>query len=408
MLADLWPQAFDDIWFQIAFLLTTALASYFIFRKLRLPKILGLIVLGIVIGPSMLGIVSLKEEGSFSLLSLLAEFGAIVILFMIGLEFEIRDIYTRKNAFVAIGGIVLPWVGGFLLAEFMLSGPGEPFTKLNQSLFVGTALVATSVAISAAVLKEFGAISSRVGKTILGAAVVDDVIGMIVLAISTGIATGKGVNLEVLSRVSIAAILFVSLGAYLGSKFVTKVIGAVERRGLEMGLGESGFMIAVAFAFLYAFISKSLGISAIVGAFIAGTSFSGCEYRKQFMQGIAFLEWVFAPIFFVSLGVLVNIRLPISIWLFALALSAVAILSKVIGGGVPARLQGMSSRESISVGLGMSPRLEVAMVIALYGLDHQIITSRIYSVIVLTGLVTVVVAPALLRTIILRSIEPVD
>jgi Kef-type K+ transport system membrane component KefB len=406
MLADLWPEIFGDAWFQIAFLLTTALIAYFIFRKLRLPKILGLIVLGIIVGPSMLGMVSLEEAGSFSLLGLLAEFGAIVVLFMIGLEFEIRDIYTRKNVFVAIGGIVLPWVGGYLLAEFMLPAPGDPFTKLNQSLFVGTALVATSVAISAAVLKEFGALSSRVGKTILGAAVVDDVIGMVVLAITTGVASGEGIDLEGLGKVSIAAILFVGAGAYLGAKFVTKVISAVERRGIEMGIEESGFMIAVAFAFLYAFISKSLGISAIVGAFIAGTSFSGCEYRKRFMQGIAFLEWAFAPLFFVSLGVLVDVRLPFSIWLFALALAAVAILSKVVGGGGPARMLGMSNRESISVGLGMSPRLEVAMVIALFGLNHEIITSRVYSVIVLTGLVTVLIAPALLRSIIWKSIEP--
>jgi len=356
----------------------------------------------------MLGMVSLQEAGTFSLLGLLAEFGAIVVLFMIGLEFEIRDIYTRKNIFVAIGGIVLPWVGGYLLAEFMLPDPGDPFTKLNQSLFVGTALVATSVAISAAVLKEFGAISSRVGKTILGAAVVDDIIGMIILAITTGVAGGAGINLEGLGTVSIAAIVFVGAGAYLGTKFVTKVISAVERRGIEMGIEESGFMIAVAFAFLYAFISKSLGISAIVGAFIAGTSFSGSEYRKRFMQGIAFLEWAFAPLFFVSLGVLVDVRLPFSIWLFALALAAVAILSKVVGGGGPARMLGMSSRESISVGLGMSPRLEVAMVIALFGLNHEIITSRIYSVIVLTGLLTVLVAPALLRSIMLKSIEPPD
>jgi Kef-type K+ transport system membrane component KefB len=406
MLADLWPEIFGDAWFQIAFLLTTALISYFIFRKLHLPKILGLIVLGIIVGPSVLGMISLESGGSFSLLSLLAEFGAIVVLFMIGLEFEIRDIYTRKNVIVAIGGIVLPWVGGFFLAELMLSDPGEPFTKLDQSLFVGTALVATSVAISAAVLKEFGAISSRVGKTILGAAVVDDVIGMIVLAITTGVASGEGVNLEDLGKASVAAILFVGAGTYLGTKFVTRVISAVERRGIEMGIGESGFMIAVAFAFLYAFISKSLGISAIVGAFIAGTSFSRSEYRKQFMQGIAFLEWAFAPIFFVSLGVLVNIRLPINIWLFAFALAAVAILSKVLGGGIPARLLGMSSRESVSVGLGMSPRLEVAMVIALFGLEHEIITSRIYSVIVLTGLLTVLVAPTLLRGVIGRSIDP--
>ena len=406
MLEDLLPDIFGDIWFQMAFLLVTALISNFLFKKLGLPKILGLIVLGILIGPSALGAVALEAGDPTSLLSLLAGFGAIVVLFMIGLEFEIREIYTKKNVLVAIGGIALPWLGGFFIADLMLSDPGGDFLKFNQSIFVGTALVATSVAISATVLKELGILSSRVGKTILGAAIVDDVLGMLVLAMSTGVATEGGIDLNELGKAAIAAILFVGLGTYIGTKFVTKVISKVEKKGIELGLGESGFMLAVAFAFLYAFISEIIGISLIVGAFIAGTSFSRSEYRKQFMQGIAFLEWAFAPIFFVSLGVLVDVRLPLDIWAFALVLSAVAILSKVLGGGIPARLFGMTRVESVSVGLGMSPRLEVAMVIALYGYNNFIITAQVYSVIVLAGLVTVLVCPPLLRGIVKKAIEP--
>jgi Kef-type K+ transport system membrane component KefB len=242
-----------------------------------------------------------------------------------------------------------------------------------------------------------GLLSSSIAKTVLGVAVVDDVLGMIVLAISAGIASEGGLDVENLFWISVAAVLFVTVGAYVGIKFFTKFIGAVERRGISHGLVESGFMLALAFAFLYAFVSEYIGISKIVGAFIAGTSFSACEYRKQFKQGITFLEWAFAPIFFISLGVLVDIRLPLEIWFFALALAAVAILSKVIGGGIPARLLGMTSRESMAVGLGMSPRLEVAMIIALFGLTEGIIDSRIYSVIIIMGLITVIVAPYLLR-----------
>ncbi len=386
-----------NFWFQVAILLGVATASNFLFVRLKVPKIVGLIVVGVALGPSVSGFINIDQSGGDDLLSLLAGFGAIIMLFMIGLEFNIRDIYTGKNMMIALGGIVLPWLGGFLLAEILLPDSGLGATRLAQSVFVGTALVATSVAITAGVLREMGLLSSSIAKTVLGVAVVDDVLGMIVLAISAGIASEGGLDVENLFWISVAAVLFVTVGAYVGIKFFTKFIGAVERRGISYGLVESGFMLALAFAFLYAFVSEYIGISKIVGAFIAGTSFSGCEYRKQFKQGITFLEWAFAPIFFISLGVLVDIRLPLEIWFFALALAAVAILSKVIGGGIPARLLGMTSRESMAVGLGMSPRLEVAMIIALFGLTEGIIDSRIYSVIIIMGLITVIVAPYLLR-----------
>jgi len=387
----------DDLWFQVALLLIVAVASSFLFMRMGLPKIVGQISIGIVLGPSVLGLVSMGEGDNGDLLELLATFGVIIMLFMIGLEFDIRDIYTRNNVIIAIGGIVLPWVGGFALAELMLPDPGPDFDRLAQSVFVGTALVATSVAISAGILKEMKLLSSGVAKTILGAAVVDDVLGMVVLAMSSGIAREGSVDFIDLILITFAAVLFVALGAYLGSKYLAKMVNRIEEKGLSKGLPESGFLLALSIGFLYSFVSHQLGISIIVGAFIAGTSLSGCEYRVQFMTGMAFLEWVFAPIFFISLGVLVDIRLPLQIWAFAAALAAVAILSKVVGGGLPARLLGMKPRESVAVGLGMSPRLEVAMIIGLFGLTEGIITADIYSVIIITGLITVLISPNLLR-----------
>jgi Kef-type K+ transport system membrane component KefB len=386
-----------DLWFQVPLLLAVAVASSFLFVKLGLPKIVGQISLGIVLGPGVLGLVSIGNGDTENLLELLATFGVIIMLFMIGLEFDIKDIYTRNSALIAVGGIVLPWVGGYLLADLMLPDPGIGFDRLAQSVFVGTALVATSVAISAGILKEMRMLSSGVAKTILGAAVVDDVLGMVVLAISTGIAREGGVDFGNLVVVALAAVAFVAAGAFIGSRYLTKVVNKAEEKGLANGLPESGFLLALSIGFLYSFISRQLGISVIVGAFIAGASLSGCEYRLQLMRGMAFLEWVFAPIFFISLGALVNVRLPLQIWAFAGALAVVAILSKVVGGGSIARLLGMGSRESVAVGLGMSPRLEVAMIIGLFGLTEGIITTDVYSVIVITGLITVLTAPSLLK-----------
>ncbi len=399
MLSEIWAEISNDLWFQVAMLLAIAIASSMIFVRVGLPKTVGQIAIGIIIGPSVLNLITISVNGTdgagnTDIITLLATFGATVMLFVIGLECDFGEIYTKKNISIAIGGITLPWIGGFVLASTLL--PGANFA---QSIFVGTALVATSVAITGGVLREMGIISSKMAKTILGAAVVDDVLGMIVLAISIGVGTGSGIDVSDVALISIAAILFVVGGTFVGSRIIVKIIGMTERQGLKHGIPESGFILALSFAFIYAFVSNQIGISAIVGAFVAGTSFSRCEYRKQFREGIVFLEWAFAPIFFISLGVLVDIRLPLDIWIFAIALAGVAILTKVAGSAIPARIFGMTKTESVAIGLGMAARLEVAMIIALYGLNEGIIDNTIYSVIVLMGVISVLIAPTLLRRI---------
>ena len=401
MLAEFWDTAIENLWFQLTLLIALAMVSSMVFTRLGLPKVVGQIALGIIIGPSLLDIVAADQGDIGELVTVFAPFGAIIMLFLIGLECDIKEIYTRKNIVIAIGGITLPWVAGFALAWFMLPEPGADFDRFNESIFIGTALVATSVAITAGVLKEMGVIGTGVAKTILGAAVVDDVLGMVVLAITAGVATGEGLDPVGFFWIVLAAVLFVGLGSFVGMKFVVKAIGRIEKFGTAKGMKESGFLLALAFAFLYAFISEEIGISAIVGAFIAGTSFSRCEYRRQFMEGIVFLEWVFAPIFFLSLGIIVDISLlPFEMWIFAGLLAVVAMLSKLFGGGVPARLFGMSKRESESIGLGLAARLEVAMIIALYGWNAKIIDNQVYSAIIIMGVISVLVAPTLLRVVV--------
>ncbi|MGB2581754.1 MAG: cation:proton antiporter [Thermoplasmata archaeon] len=404
MIGELWAGVIENLWFQLALLITLAMVSSLVFTRLGLPKVVGQIALGILIGPSVLKII-VVDAGSATgeLIPLFAGFGAIIMLFLIGFECDIKEIYTRKNIVIAIGGISLPWVAGFLIAWFMLPDGDPAYDRFFQSIFIGTALVATSVAITAGVLKEMGIIGSGVAKTILGAAVVDDVLGMVVLAITAGVATGEGIDLMGFLWIVIAAVLFVGLGSYFGMRFAVRLIGRVERIGIARGMKESGFLLALAFAFLYAFISEQVGISAIVGAFIAGTCFSRCEYRKQFMEGIVFLEWIFAPIFFLSLGIIVDIsKLPLEMWIFALVLAMVAVLSKLIGGGLPARLYGMSRGESVSIGLVLAARLEVASIIALYGWNAGIISDDVYSAIIIMGVISVLVAPTLLRIVVRR------
>lgn len=401
MFEEIWTNISSNLWFQLTLLLTVAIASSFLFARVGQPKIIGLIVLGIIIGPSLLGLIKVDPDDPSDMVHNFAQLGAIIILFMIGLECNIKEIYTKRNVLIAIGGVSVPWITGYLLAEVMLPAPDVALelTKFTQSIFIGTALVATSVAITVGVMREMGIIGSNIAKTIIGAAVVDDIIAMVVLAITTGVASGGGVDVFNLSYITIAAVLFVVLGSYFGSHFVTKIISRVERRGIAHGIEESGFLLALSLALIYAVIAESIGISAIVGAFIAGTSFSASEYRMRYMKWGTVIEWVFAPIFFLSLGIIVNLQQLDSLnWLlFAFALAGVAIVSKVIGCGIPARILGMNKRESVAVGLGMSPRMEVVMIIAVYAITREFITNQVYSSIIIMGLITVLIAPTLLR-----------
>jgi Kef-type K+ transport system membrane component KefB len=387
-----------NLWLQLSLLLSFAIASSFLFAKFRQPKILGHLVIGIVIGPSVLGLISVGGTQTGDMVEQLANLGAILLLFMIGLECDIRELYTRRSMVIALGGVVVPWICGFVLAWLMLPQPGVGYDKFAQSVFVGAALVATSVAITASVLREMKVIGSDTARIILGAAVVDDVLGMVVLGIAKGTAEGTGIHLDEMLWLLFASATFVGLGAYLGSKYISRAVAAIQKRGAERGIEESGFLLALCIAFIYSVVSESIGISAIIGAFVAGTSFARCEFSSSYKKQLSVLEMVFAPIFFVSLGILVDLReMSGSAWLFAALLTVVALSSKVAGCGIPARLLGLSRRESIAIGIGMSPRMEVAMIIGLYGLTVGIISMEIYSVIILMGLLTAVFAPLLLR-----------
>lgn len=387
----------EEVWFELTFLLAVSLFAAFLFTRFGQPKVIGYIVIGVVIGPSVLGIIGSGEGGTSGLpetIMMLSEMGAIILLFMIGLECDLREVYTRKSISIAIGGVVVPWVLGYGVAHLFGFGP--------EAVFIGATLVATSVAVTASVLSELGLIGTPVAYAVVGAAVVDDILGMIVLGISKGISQG---NLDALGigLLVVGAVLFVSVGAYLGSRFLAKLVFDVQISGYRRKMPMSGFILALAIAFLYSFVAEAIQISAIVGAFVAGTAFSGSALRDGFRKGTQYLEAVFVPLFFVSLGTAVNIG---NIWesiVFGVVLTAVAVASKIVGCAIPARYSGMSKWDSISVGVGMTPRLEIAFIIAYYGLSTQIIGVEIYSVVVFMGLVTALITPPILKRTLKRG-----
>lgn len=391
-LASVLDDMLSDVWFELTFLLVVSLFASLIFARYGQPKIIGYIVVGVIIGPSVLGIITPAEgevTGLPEVIQMLALLGSIILLFMIGLECDLKEVYTKRSIAIAVGGVLLPWLAGFLVADMF------GYDSID-AVFIGATLVATSVAVTAGVTSELGMIGTPVAYAIIGAAVVDDVLGMVVLSISRNFPEGAIDPLSILLLVG-GAVLFIVLGSWIGSRFLTKLVFNVQVSGYRRKLPMSGFVLALSIAFLYSFIAEVIQISAIVGAFVAGTAFSGSVLRDGFRKGTQYLEALFVPIFFVSLGVVVDIGGMVNAMLFGLVLTVVAVLTKIVGCGLPAKLTGMNFWDSMAVGTGMTPRLEIAFIIAYVGLSSGIIEPDVYSVVVFMGLVTALFAPFLLR-----------
>jgi len=378
-----------QIWFQLTLLLVISVLSHFIISKFRQPMVIGEILIGMLISPAVIGFTLINVD----LVSGFAQLGAIVLLFMIGLECDLKTIYTKRNVLIAIGGVIVPWAAGFLTFGFLMPDAGT-----TKSIFVGATLVATSVAVTASVLLEMNLIKKPVGTAILGAAVVDDILGMVVLAIAGG-AAGNGVDVANIIYLVCAASGFITIGLFAGKRYLCRIIEIAEKEGRERGLEHTAFVIAFTMALFYAYIAEVIGISAIVGAFVAGTVFSSLKIKSEFEKGTRYLGAIFAPVFFVSLGILFDVDgLFDHIWI-AIIITIIAVISKVIGCGIPAFACGMPIRDAAAVGIGMTPRLEVALIIALYGLSTGIIGEDIYSIVIFMGLATALITPPLFRLI---------
>jgi len=373
--------------FQLSLLLFVSLAGFLIASKINQSAIVWEILIGIAIGPSLLGLITYTQS-----VESFAQLGAVVLLFVVGLEFNIKDVFTLRYGVIALIGVIVPWLGGYFLANFF----GYDFIS---SVFVGTALTATSVAITANVLRELGRLQTEAAKAIIGAAVIDDVLGLLVLSFSMEVAR-KTMDLAPLVLIIIEAAVFMILGAYVGHRYLSALLERFDATTLAGRYPETVFILAMMLAFLYAMIAEAIGLSAIVGSFLAGVALTGVIIRrgKSFKEGAEYLQILFASIFFVSLGILADFHaLTMHILWFLLALTIVAFLTKIIGCYIGARIERLSHRTSLAVGMGMAPRGEVAMIVALIGLNLGVIRQDIYVSIILMSLLTTIFVPIILR-----------
>lgn len=386
---------------QLSILLALAAFSHFTFKRFRQPTIIGEIAIGVLLGPSVVG--RFLAPGLFDpgLIDTFAGLGAIFLLFLIGLESDFRAIYTRKNFFVALGGVLVPLLVGFVVALYMVPdiSIGPTGTRFTMAMFVGATLVATSTAIAASILLELGLMRDNVAQTIMGAAVVDDILGLLVLSIVVGMSRPGGVEpLSIIILMGVA-VAFIVVGIFVGIYFFSRTVVRLEVAGMKLGLRHGGFLIALAVTFLYALIAESIGLSAIIGAFLAGSMFATTPLREDFTVGAGYLGAVFTPIFFISLGLQVDVEgIDLSLLAFAGVLTVAAIVTKVAGCTIPARrIAKMTKNESVAVGWGMTPRGEVGLIVALAALDALVIADALFSIIVLVMIVVSIVPAPLFK-----------
>jgi len=386
-------EIFSTIEFQMSLLLFVALAGYMIASRINQSAVVGIILAGILVGPGVLGVITYTD-----FVSNLAHFGAIVLLFTIGLHFKLKDIMKMKYFWIALAGIILPWIAGYFIGKLF----GFTF---GSSIFIGTALTATSIAITANVLKEMNKLDSEVAKAIIGAAVIDDVLSLLALSVSEQIVSGTLSSILIWTTL-LKAGLFIFIFVILGNIFTNKIIAKLDNSLIAKKYPEFVFIFAMMLAFIYAMTAQIIGLSAIVGAFLAGVAMEGVglTHSKSFREGSEYLHIIFASIFFISLGILVDIKtLDLNLAWFILVLTLIAVITKVIACGIPALLQGSSLNDSLVIGFGMVPRGEVAMIIALIGLNQGLITSSVYTAIVLMSVLTTIITPIVLRNWLLKA-----
>jgi Kef-type K+ transport system membrane component KefB len=351
-------------------------------ERIGQPGIVGEIIAGVLIGPSVFGWLAPSE-----FLSAMSDLGAMFLLFRVGLEVRSSELMRVgwTALLVACAGVIVPFIMGVAILRFWGAG-------LNQSIFVGAAMVATSVGITAQVLSAKGLLQEVSSKVILAAAVIDDVLGLIVLAVVSSLTHGKFDVLQ-LSLTTVLAVGFTVIVAKWGTHAVSKVAPHVERR---LKIAEAHFVMALTLLFALAVLAMSTGVAAIVGAFLAGLALaeSTGERERDLAQGVS--EFL-VPFFLAGIGLHVDLSAfaQPSTAILAIVILAAAVVSKFVGCGLGAL--GLGKTEAFRIGVGMIPRGEVGMIVAQIGLGFGILTRDTYGVVVFMSVATTIVAPPLIR-----------
>ena len=358
-------------------------------EKVNMPQVVGALVAGLLLGPSCFGLI-----GESDFLIKTAEIGVIILMFNAGLDTDVEELkHTGFSAFIiALIGVIVPFIGG---AACYLIFNGEPDAqRMLKAAFIGVVLTATSVSITVETLREMGKLKSRVGTAIMAAAVIDDVLGIIVLTVLTGFTDSSVEPLTIFLRI---------IAYFIRLAIVAVVVRWMFKRicSRQSYIHRRVAIYALAFCFILSFASEHFfGIADITGAYFAGlmlsTQGSMRTYIAKRMNTLNYM--LFSPIFFASIGIKTELAgLDGNLILFAAVLTLIAVVTKIIGCGIGARLTGFGTYNSFGIGLGMVSRGEVALIVAQKGSMAGLIGGTLFPAVVLMVIVTTLVTPLLLK-----------
>jgi Kef-type K+ transport system membrane component KefB len=361
-------------------------------ERLGQPAVLGELVGGVVIGVSGLHLVDPHNDP----IHLLSELGVILLLFLIGLETDLKKLMQVGGSATAVAavGVALPFAGGVLFGQLI-------GLSLMVAVFLGASLTATSVGITARVLSDLGHLKDDESQVILGAAVVDDIIGLVLLTMVSTLAQGAALTFLGVGKIVLVAFGFVLLAIVIGSQLAPMLIRAIDRIEINRGL----FFSALVFALVLAYLADRVGSAVIIGAFAAGLVLARTHRGREIEREVHDVAQFFIPIFFVVVGAAVDVRSinPFDpdarrfLWI-GLALTVIGIIGKVLAGFVvPGRLR------RIVIGVGMIPRGEVGLIFATIGLTTRLLSPGLYSAVALMVMLTTFVAPPLLRRLLVPA-----
>ncbi|MST61394.1 cation:proton antiporter [Peptostreptococcus anaerobius] len=357
-------------------------------EKIKLPQVVGALIAGVVIGPAVFGVV---QDTAF--LDEVAELGVIILMFMAGLDTDLNQLKKKGVSYlvIAIFGVVIPLVGGFLSYFWYFNiNPGDSQSVL-KAIFIGVILTATSVSITVEALRELGHLTGKVGNAILGAAIVDDVIGIIILTVITSFRD---------SSISISVVL-IKIVLYFVIMLVFGLIITAGARMLDLKTDRRQITVYVfALVLIVAYISeKYVGIADITGAYLIGMIFSKFSIRNEIVKKMNVLSYLFfSPIFFASVGLKTKLdSFSTSMIVFSVIILFVAIFTKIVGAGIGAKLCKYSTKDSLNIGIGMVSRGEVALIVAQKGHKLGFIDNNMFSPIVLMVVITTILTPILLK-----------
>lgn len=363
-------------------------------ERFHMPQVVGALLAGIILGPAVLNV--LKET---NLLMQLSEIGVIVLMFSAGLEADIHELRKsgKASAVIALFGVIVPLIGGLLIGYMFnrdsVIANDASASILLQNIFIGIILTATSVSITVEALKEMNKLNTPAGNAILGAAIIDDILGIVALTIITSL-TDSNVSIVTVLLKIVAFFIFSFLAGiafYKLMKYLMKRYHRDMRRFV---------ILAFTFCLLMAYCAEEFfGVADITGAFIAGLIISNTERTKYIAERFEVVSYAFlSPIFFASIGLKIVLpAMSFEIVMFAVVLTIIAVLTKILGCGFGSKLCGYTNRESLQIGIGMVSRGEVALIVASKGQALGLMSSALLGPIIIVVVITTIISPILLK-----------